>query len=314
MNTNTDLRDACFQTLFELAKHDHRILLLSGDMTAFVAKQFQDELPKQYYNVGIQEQHLMSMAAGMAAEGLRPFVYSIIPFVTFRCFEQIKIDIAGHRLPVVIIGVGPGYTYNVEGPTHHAIQDIGVMRMIPELTIYNPADSISTEACLRAAYENNQPTYYRLEKGQWPALSYIYSEGGFNILRRGTPMIITTGIMVHQAMALAEKLNLGVAFVHRLQPLNVPYLLYYCETPHLIILEEHDQVGGLGSIIAESLLQTSSDLDGQPYQCLHLALPHQQAHQFGSREWLWQQQGLDLGTLEKTISTWKEKIQEGKKT
>src|SRR3989338_1388709 len=144
--SNIDIRDAFFDELFEIAKDDSNVVFITADMGAQSLIRFKGSLSSQFINVGVAEQNMISIAAGLALVGKKVFVYTIIPFATLRCYEQIRNDLCCMNLPVTIIGVGPGFCYASDGPTHHATQDIAVMRVLPEITILNPSDSIMANA------------------------------------------------------------------------------------------------------------------------------------------------------------------------
>ena len=130
--SSIDTRDAFFFDLYNIARNDRQVVFLTADMGAYSLARFKKDLPKQYINVGVAEQNMVSVAAGLSLSGKKVFIYSITPFTTFRCFEQIKIDLSGMNLPVVIVGMGTGFTYSGDGPTHHAIHDLAVMRVLPD--------------------------------------------------------------------------------------------------------------------------------------------------------------------------------------
>jgi len=182
-----DIRDAFFDEVYTIASQDSRVIFLTADMGSFSLNRFKADLSSQYINVGVAEQNLVSIAAGLALAGKKVFIYTIASFVTQRCYEQIKIDICGMRLPVTIIGSGPGLSYSSDGPTHHAIQDILIMRALPEMTILNPGDSTTAVAAARIAYRSQGPVYVRIDKGKLPLL-YENDEdfsAGLSLLKKG---------------------------------------------------------------------------------------------------------------------------------
>ena len=207
----TDIRDALFEELFELATKDRSIMLLSGDQGAFSIKKFQDSIPDQYINVGVAEQNMISVAAGLAMSGHKVVVYGIIPFATIRCLEQIKVDLCAQNLPVTIAGVGAGYAYATDGPTHHAVHDMALMRVMPGMQVWNPSDHTMIANLVPQLVNDPGPKYIRLDKGAFPDL-YAGSgddfSGGHTVLREGSDlMIVATGIMVHRALEVAETMS-----------------------------------------------------------------------------------------------------------
>ncbi len=171
-----DTRDAFFDELYAIAMEDRNIMFLTADMGAFSLAKFKKDLPEQYINVGVAEQTLVSVAAGLALGGKRVFIYAMAAFITQRCYEQIKIDLCQMRLPVTIIGSGPGLTYGSEGPTHHAINDVAIMKVLPEMMIITPRDPEEAKEAARIAYGRQMPVYIRLAKGKLPAVYGKYKD------------------------------------------------------------------------------------------------------------------------------------------
>src|ERR1700690_3140252 len=166
MKDYTDSRDAVFQELYDIAIRDSRVIVLSGDTGAMMFEKFQKNIPDQFYNLGLAEQNMMSVAAGLAKAGKRPFVYAISNFTTLRCLEQIRNDVCGMNLPVTILGSGTGFTYASDGMTHHMTEDVAIMRALPDMTIFSPSDYNSCALMVRHVYEHMEtPVYLRFDKG-----------------------------------------------------------------------------------------------------------------------------------------------------
>ncbi len=158
------MRNAFIDELVTLAKANENIVLMVGDLGFSVVEPFQEAFPDRFFNAGVAEQNMMSMAAGLASEGCHVFVYSIANFPTFRCAEQIRNDVAYHNLPVTIVAVGGGLAYGNLGYSHHAVQDYALIRAMPNILISAPGDPIEVRACLRYLADNPQPSYVRLGK------------------------------------------------------------------------------------------------------------------------------------------------------
>ncbi len=304
-----DIRDAFFDELYTVAKNDSRVLLLTADMGAYSLIRFKKDLERQYMNVGIAEQGMVSIAAGLALGGKAVFIYTIIPFATLRCYEQIKIDLCCMNLPVTIVGVGPGLGYGSDGPTHHATQDIAVMRALPEMTILNPSDPVTTGMTVRFAYEAPGPKYVRIERGKFPAIhskkDIVFSDG-LAELRKGNDLtIIATGIMVHRALKIADELDsrhlsTGVVDLYRIKPLNAERLLGIIDrSKHIVTLEENSIVGGIGSAVSEVLNDS-----GKKGLLKRLAIPDKHCIESGDRERLHALYNLDTPGIVKAISDW----------
>ena len=158
------MRNAFIEELVTLAESNNNIILVVGDLGYSVVEPFADRFPERFINAGVAEQNMMGLAAGMASEGCHVFVYSIANFPTFRCAEQIRNDVDYHNLPVTIVSVGGGLAYGNLGYSHHAIQDYGLVRMMPNMLIASPGDPQEVKACLRYLVANPQPSYFRLGK------------------------------------------------------------------------------------------------------------------------------------------------------
>lgn len=166
-----DIRDAFFDELYLIASKDKKVIFLTADMGAFGLERFKKDLPDQFINMGVAEQNTVSVAAGLALGGKKVFIYSIAAFITQRCYEQIKIDLCQMKLPVTIIGSGPGLSYGSDGPTHHAVSDVVIMSVLPDMTILTPRSLEEAERAVRMAYESKTPVYIRLGKGEGKLLA-----------------------------------------------------------------------------------------------------------------------------------------------
>ena len=158
------MRNTFSQEITKLAIENSRIILLTGDIGNKLFDDLQRKTVNQFINCGIAEQNMIGVAAGMGLTGLRPIVYTITPFVTMRCLEQIKIDVAYHKSPVILVGTGSGLSYSNLGPTHHSLDDIAILRVLPDINILAPCDSKSLIKCINLALNNNLPTYIRIGK------------------------------------------------------------------------------------------------------------------------------------------------------
>ncbi len=307
-NHTIDIRDAFFDMLYQYAQTDTKVIVLTADMGAQSLEQLKHDFPRQYINTGIAEQNMISIAAGLALSGCKVFAYGIIPFVTFRCFEQIKVDLCSMHLPVTIIGVGPGVTYASDGPTHHGTHDISVMRVLPGITILNPSDSALAQECANICYQTPSPTYVRIDKGIFPQLysSPVDCTPGLHLLRKGTDLtIIATGTIVHTALDVAKKLDnfsisSSVIDLYRIKPLNAQKLIEYCsQTNAVVSLEEHTLAGGLGSIIAECLNDHQMTL---PLK--RIGFPDEHCLCAGERKTIQENYGLSTELICNTITSW----------
>lgn len=292
------MRTAFIKTLFELAKRDERIVLIVGDLGFRVVDSFMEQLPKQFVNAGVAEQNMIGMAAGMALSGKIVFVYSIANFPTLRCLEHIRNDICYHNVDVKIVAVGGGFAYGAMSVTHHATEDLGIMRMIPRMVVVAPGDPVETRQATRAVYEHDGPCYMRLGKAGEPIVHNTNIEfqlGKAIRLRDGEDLtLISTGGLLQTAVRVAERLaaigiETRVLSMHTLKPLdNKAVLDAACETGAIVTLEEHSIIGGLGSAVAEVLAET----DGMKIAFKRIGLPCSFSPYVGSQEYLRAQHGL----------------------
>jgi transketolase len=257
------MRTTFVKTLTALAEHDPRIMLLTGDLGFTVLENFRDTLPNQFLNAGVAEQNMISVAAGLALSGKRVFVYSIIPFVTFRCLEHIRNDLCYHQVPVCVVGVGGGYSYGHMGSTHHALEDIAVMRSLPHMTVVCPGDPVETEAAVRAIAAHDGPCYLRLGKAGEPRLHpepLSFAFGTAITMSEGNDCtVIATGNMLETAVSVIdlltkEGISARLLSMHTVKPIDRNAIVAAArETPLLVTIEEHSGIGGLGSAVAECL-------------------------------------------------------------
>lgn len=293
------MRNAFADEITRLAGEDDRLVLLSGDIGNRLFNAFRDRAPGRFYNCGVAEANMIGVAAGLALGGLRPVAYTIAPFITTRCLEQIKIDLCYHNLPVVFVAVGAGLSYAGLGPTHHAFEDLAVLRALPNLALVCPADPWEVRAALRAALRRPGPVYLRLGKKGEPSVHAAPPEfeiGRAIVLRRGGDVgLLATGNLVAEALAAAALLDAQgihstVLDVHTVKPLDGDALRMVFSGARLAVtLEEHSRVGGLGSAVAEWL----ADHGPFPARLLRLGLPDEFLRQAGSQAFARRRFGLD---------------------
>jgi transketolase len=299
------MRDAFFDKLYELARKDPNIILIDADMGAPSLDKFRRDIPAQFVNVGIAEQNAITVACGLALGGKNAFAYAIAPFITLRCYEQIKIDMCAMKTPVTCIGVGAGFSYDDSGPTHHTTEDIAIMRALPNIIILNVTDNVMAAACAEIAYKCTTPLYVRLDR---EPLSDIYSKNetfkdGLHCFRKGKDVcIVAIGNMVHKALEVAgplkkQSIDTSVVDLYRLKPVNKELLIKYIkQSKKIVTLEEHLIDGGLGSIVAEILADNNINM---PLK--RIAIPDKYCYTYGGREAIRKTIGLDTNSVVKTI-------------
>lgn len=272
------MRQTFVATLFEEAKKDARIILLTGDLGYSVFEMFMNKLPKQYLNMGIAEQNMTGVAAGLAMEGYKPIIYSIVPFSTMRNFEQIRNDICYQNLDVKIVGVGAGFSYGPYGHTHHGLEDIGVLRTLPNMVIVAPGDPTEVNLAVKAMMRSGRPTYMRLGK---TGEKKLYSKNPHFTLGKGIILrdgidgtIIATSTLLSRALEVAdilqaENFSFRVVSMHTIKPLDRSLILESAKLTNIMVsLEEHSVIGGLGSAISEILAQSNCAIR---YKCIGVA-------------------------------------------
>jgi transketolase len=257
------VRNAFADEITKLGAEDERIVLLSGDIGNKLFDKFKAAAPGRFLNCGVAEANMMSVAAGMALSGLRPVIYTITPFTTTRCFEQIRVGVCYHKAPVVIVGTGAGLSYAELGPTHHSLEDLAILRVLPEMTVVAPADAVELRLGLRAAFKQNGPVYMRIGKKGEPQIHAQPPEfhlGQAITIHQGEDVcIISTGTVMAVALQAAALLavrgvSARVESFHTIKPLDTARLAEVFERyPIVAVAEEHSLIGGLGGSIAEWL-------------------------------------------------------------
>ena len=209
------MRDALLERIWKSMGSDQKIFFLSADFGSPVLDKIRADFPDRFINVGVAEQNLINVAAGLALEGYKVFAYAIAPFITMRCCEQIRVNLAllssVRKMNVNLIGVGAGYSYVVSGPTHQCYEDITVMRAFPNMTVFSPADHVAAGQLLDRCLDRDGPKYLRLDAQVLPVLyepSRFDVESGFHMHdSKGTVCLVATGYMVHTALKVAAKLK-----------------------------------------------------------------------------------------------------------
>lgn len=261
------MRNAFADEITKLGTTDPRVVLLSGDIGNKLFDKFKQNNEGRFFNCGVAEANMMGVAAGMALCGLRPVIYTIAPFTTTRCFEQIRVDACYHEAPVIIVGTGAGLAYAELGPTHHSCEDLAILRVLPNMTVLAPADEVELRLCLRAALNLPGPVYMRIGKKGEPVVhkNDVKLEIGRSItVRDGSNVcLISTGTMLpvvlNAAQALAEKgVSARVESFHTVKPLDGRTLAeVFSRFPIVAVVEEHSRLGGLGGSVAEWLARQS---------------------------------------------------------
>jgi transketolase len=291
-------------TLVSIARADPKVLLLTGDHGYALFDEFRRECPAQYINAGVAEQNMVGVAAGLARSGFRPFVYGLSAFIPVRVLEQIKIDVAHDNLPVIFLGDGAGFVYSYLGTSHQSTEDIACARVVPNLSVYSPADRFEAAACMQMAFESKTPVYLRIGKSDRGDVHEAVPQekvGRLLPARTGTCaeiVFIATGALVRTAIDIAARSypDAAVWSAPFIKPIDGEQVISICR-PHrvVVVLEEHSVFGGLGSVVAEITSESS------PVKVLRVGVRDRFSQCCGSYEYLLREHGLDAAAIEQRV-------------
>ncbi|MDR4503630.1 MAG: hypothetical protein MRK01_02415 [Candidatus Scalindua sp.] len=252
------MRNSVSTKICEFANKDKNVFLIVGDAGFGVWENYREQFPKRFLNMGVAEQNMISFAAGLGLSGYKVFVYNIIPFLLYRCYEQVRNDICYQRVPVTLLGIGSGVTYAPGGVTHYGVEDLLLARTLPNMEIMSPSDPLEAELCIEHAYKSKNPTYIRIPKSGEPV---IHTNAPNDISR---PIVVKKGkdvaILFHGSVSIeVVKATDGMEpspmliSVPMIQPLDTSFLgEILSDTVHtLITVEENFKDGSLGGIISE---------------------------------------------------------------
>lgn len=259
------MRNAYIKAVYDMARENPNILALVADNGAIIFDEFRRDFPGQFINFGISEANMVSAAAGLANCGKIPFAYTIAGFITMRAFEQVRNDVCLQKQNVKLVGVGAGMRYSALGPTHHATEDIAIMRVLPGMNIIAPASPREAYAATRYAARINEPVYIRLEATREPEIygeDYVFQPGKGVVLKEGKDLTyIAAGSIIHDVLEAADKLKekgimARVINMPSIKPIDKDIIAKVArETGKIISVEEHNIIGGLGSALGEVLLE-----------------------------------------------------------
>lgn len=299
------MRDAFSRALYQIAKKDPKVFIVVADISpAGSMAPFREEFPDRFVNVGVAEQSMISICAGLAMRGCTPFAYTIATFSIYRPFEQVRVDLCYQNLPVTVVGIGGGVSYSTLGGTHHAQEDVAVMSAIPNMRIVAPCDPLETEAATWVAAKREGPLYLRLGKAGEPPLTADAHEpfvfGKVRLVKEGTDTcILSYGPIMKMAVELASRMerdraqSVALVSCHTLKPLDregIADILKRFRT--VIVVEEHSEHGGLGAQVKQIAW------DAGAVCALHtFALKDQFIHLYGSQGELWSAHGLSVDQI-----------------
>lgn len=289
------MRRVFIKTLSELARKDKDIVLITPDMGFSVLEPFFEEFPNRAINCGIAEQNAVSLASGLALMGKKPYVYTIIPFLTGRAFEQVKLDVAYMNTNVKLIGIGAGYTYGTAGATHHAIEDIAIMRSVPNMTICCPGDNNEAEQITKLSAKTDKPMYIRIGRHNRGIFDYNKLEiGKASVIKEGQDIaVISTSNMLPDATGYCKMLEEKgrkpyLISMHTVKPIDKKCILNFVDKGvEIHTMEEHNIIGGLGSAVAEVIAES-----GKAVKFKRIGIPDEFSHYIGSQKYIKEKFGL----------------------
>ncbi|QEG42973.1 transketolase family protein [Roseimaritima ulvae] len=301
------MRDQFIATLTEMAEADDSVVLITGDLGFGVLNDFAKRFPKQYINAGVAEQNMTGIASGMALEGYKVYTYSIANFVFMRCLEQIRNDAAYHDANVNVVSVGGGFSYGALGISHHATEDLAIMRTIPGATVFCPSDTWETDAVTRASAASKGVSYLRLDKSvaSTPETSEPFAVGRARLIQEGSDVtFVAAGGILQEVLDAANQLrqhgvSAAVMSLPTIKPLDENALRAAArKTKAMVCVEEHTVLGGIGSAVAEVLLSGPD----RPEHFLRIGLEDQFSSVVGSQAYLRAHYGLNCpAILDRTL-------------
>ncbi len=303
------MRKTCLETVYKLAKKNKKIIFIGSDLGPGVLDNFKKEMPERFLMEGVSEQSIIGLSAGLAMEGFIPYVNTIATFITRRCFEQIVVDLCLHNLPVKLIGNGGGLVYAPLGPTHQAIEDISIMRSIPNMSIISPCDAVEMEALIKESANYKNPLYIRLARGGDKIITkktdkIAIGKGELKIIPKDH-LFITTGVMTQIALessALLKKeknIDCGVIHLGTVKPLDKKLLLEWIpKVKKIVTVEENVLAGGFGSSILEFV---SDNFPENLNKIKRIGLKDKFINQYGSQDLLFKSNNLTKENLAKQL-------------
>jgi transketolase len=303
------MRTSFVRRLTDIAAADSRIFLITGDLGFGVLDDFQKRFPDQYLNAGVAEQNMSALAAGIALEGRIVFTYSIGNFPTLRCLEQLRNDVFYHGANVKVVSVGGGFSYGQLGMSHHATEDLSIMRALPGVVVCAPGSAFETRCVVDALVAREGPAYLRLERAapdfaDDPAIPLAF--GKARVLREGADLtLIATGGIVAETVAAARQLelrgvNCRVLSIHSLKPFDSDAVLRAAEqTAGIVTIEENTVIGGLGAAVAEVCLEHSV----RPGFFRRLGIDDRYVSVVGDQNFLRAHVGVDSASIVNAVSS-----------
>jgi transketolase len=297
-----------FSNIIEKISVDDKIIFLTGDLGFNAFENLQEKMKDRFINTGVAEQNMIGMAAGIASKGFKVFCYSITPFITFRCLEQIRIDVCFHKLPVFIVGNGGGYGYGIMGATHHALEDIACMSSLPNMTCYVPSFIEDVGASIDEMMRNDTPAYLRLglgknnpgEQEMYKSINTIFLSDDAEVTMVALGPVINNAIHAIENKGLKNKINLFSITRIPIDNFDDGLIQSIVKTGKLLIIEEHVERGGIAESISINLMKRNIQVKQFKSLCA-LGYPNEL---YGDQNYHQVQSGMDSENIQKIITDW----------
>lgn len=294
------MRKAFCQSMVQAANAQDSLVFLTGDLGFMALEPLRDALGGRFINAGVAEQNMVSMSAGLAKNGLKPWVYSIAPFIYARPFEQIRNDICLHRMPVVIVGNGGGYGYGVMGATHHALEDYGILLALPNIRAYVPAFDEDLRAIISKLMHTDHPAYLRLGLTELPKDQKAPAYAPWRKLMKGSGWVVLVAgplaggyWQAFQELPTEFQPNLWALTELPIQDLPEEFIADLNQAPNLLVAEEHVAQGGIGQMMASRILTTGLKINRFEIRSA-LGYP---SKRYGSQQFHRRESGLDVQSI-----------------
>jgi transketolase len=301
------MRTAIIDEIYKIMKENKKAYFLIGDLGYHFTEEIEKDFPDRFLNIGVAEQNMIGIASGLALTGKKVYISTIIPFLIMRCFEQIRNDICYHNLDITLLGSGAGLTYGILSSTHFALEDIALMRSLPNMNIFAPADGTEAKLGIQELKNLNKPLYIRMSAREEPIIydkSYKFKFGKGSIVKKGKDIILfVSGAIMGEVLEATKTLESQhgikseVVNIHSVKPIDKELVLKEIKNKKMIFtVEEHYKTGGLGSAVAEIL----SEIKDSPTLKI-IGVENNFIHEVGTRSYLRQRLNLDSKGLVKTI-------------
>jgi transketolase len=293
------MRKQFAKTVMDLADTDERLTLLLGDISVYLFRDLFQSHPDRAYNIGICEQAMMSMAAGLSSTGLIPVVHSIAPFLIERCYEQIKVGLCYQQLGAKLVGVGSAFDYGPDGCTHHCYEDFAILRALPGMEVLYPASPMEFDLLFRQTYDNGRPGYFRIPSAthgvQWKPDEILFGKG-VTVQTGSQATVVVCGPQLRNVVEVCEDGDVDVLYIHTIKPLDEALIQEsVLKTGRVLVIEEHNEIGGLGDAVSHAL-------QGIPHRaCRRLGIRDKFLTRYGTYDENCEAEGLSVKGIRQAV-------------